>query len=38
MDRFDPAFTLGMFEGAGMTDVQAQAVYYDNAARLFGLS
>ncbi len=37
MDLFEPAFTLGMFEGAGMTDEQARAVYYDNAARLFGV-
>ncbi len=37
MDLLEPAFTLGMFEGAGMTEEQARAVYYDNAARLFGI-
>ena len=37
MDLFEPAFTLGMFEGAGMTEEQSRAVYYDNAARLFGV-
>lgn len=38
MDLFEPAFTLGMFEGAGLDEEQARAVYYDNAARLFGLA
>lgn len=37
MDLLDPAFTLGQFEGAGLTEEQKQAVYYDNAARLLGL-
>ncbi len=38
MDLFEPAFTLGMFEGARMTEEQRQAIYYDNAARLFGMA
>jgi len=38
MDLLDPAFTLGMFEGADISDEQRQAIYYDNAARLLGLS
>ncbi len=37
MDLFEPAFTLGMFEGAGLDEAQARAIYYDNAARIFGL-
>jgi len=37
MDLLDPAFTLGMFESADLTDQQRRAIYYDNAARLLGL-
>ena len=37
MDLLDPAFTLGAFEGADLTDEQRQSIYYDNAARLLGL-
>lgn len=37
MDLLEPAFTLGMFEGAEMTEEHSRAVYYDNAARLFGI-
>ncbi|MCD6361211.1 MAG: amidohydrolase family protein [Armatimonadetes bacterium] len=37
MDLFEPAFTLGMFEGAGLDEQQARAIYYDNAAKLFGV-
>ena len=37
MDLLDPAFTRGMFEAAHLTPRQQRAVYYDNAARLFGL-
>ena len=38
MDLIDPAFTLGMFEGAGLTDEQKRMIYYGNGARLLGLS
>lgn len=37
MDLIDPAFVLGMFEEAQMTEEEARAVYYDNGARLLGL-
>ena len=37
MDLIDPAFIIGMFEDAGLTEEQKQMIYYDNAARLFGL-
>jgi predicted TIM-barrel fold metal-dependent hydrolase len=37
MDLLDPAFTLGQFEGAQPTDQQRRAMYYENAARIFGL-
>lgn len=36
-DLLDPAFTLGMYEGAGLSEIQRQLIYWDNAARLFGL-
>jgi len=37
MDLLDPAFTLGMFEDAGLSQEQRQAIFWDNAARLLGL-
>jgi len=38
MDLIDPAFVMGMFEEADLTDAERRAVYYDNGARLLGLS
>jgi len=38
MDLLDPAFTLGMFDGAHLSDADRQAIMHDNAARLLGLS
>ncbi|MGD8238070.1 MAG: amidohydrolase family protein [Armatimonadota bacterium] len=38
LDLINPAFVLGMYEGAELTDAEKQAIYHDNAARLFGLS
>jgi len=38
LDLLTPAFTLGMFEGAELSDAEKQAIYHDNAARLFALS
>lgn len=37
MDLIDPAFVIGQFEEAGLTEQQKQAVYHDNAAKLFGM-
>ncbi len=37
MDLHAPAFTRGMFEGAGLTEEQQKMIYYDNAAQIFGL-
>jgi predicted TIM-barrel fold metal-dependent hydrolase len=37
MDLLDPAFTLGMFDGAHLSGEDRQAVMYGNAARLLGL-
>lgn len=36
MDLLDPAFTRGMFESAGLTDMQQKLIYHDNAAKLIG--
>ena len=36
-DLLDPAFTGGMFKGAGLDETQARLVYRDNAARLLQL-
>ncbi len=38
MDLIDPAFVLGMFEEADLTEAQKRAVYHDNGARLLGLA
>lgn len=38
VDLIDPAFVLGMFEQADLTDEEARAVFYDNGARLLGLT
>ncbi len=38
MDLIDPAFIIGMYEEAGLTQEQQQMIYHDNAARLFGLA
>ncbi|MFQ5808459.1 MAG: amidohydrolase family protein [Armatimonadota bacterium] len=38
LDLINPAFVLGMYEGADLTDAEKRAIYHDNAARLFGLS
>ncbi|MEA3403241.1 MAG: amidohydrolase family protein [Armatimonadota bacterium] len=37
MDLLDPAWSMGIFEGADLTDEERQAVYWDNAARLLGV-
>lgn len=37
MDLLAPAFTRGMFEGAGLSQQQQNMVYYHNAAQIFGL-
>jgi len=37
MDLIDPAFLIGMYETAGLSDSEKQMIYHDNAARLFGL-
>ncbi len=37
MDLLDPAFTLGMFGGAHLSDDDRQAIMHDNAARLLDL-
>jgi predicted TIM-barrel fold metal-dependent hydrolase len=37
-DLLDTAFTLGMYEGADLTHPQKQLIYWDNAARLFGMA
>jgi len=36
-DLLEPAFTRGMFEGAHLTEQQQQMIFWDNAARLFGI-
>ena len=36
-DLLDPAFTLGVFEAADLTDAERRAVYHDTASRLLGL-
>lgn len=36
-DLLDPAFTLGMYEGAGLSEAQQRLIYWENAARLLGL-
>jgi predicted TIM-barrel fold metal-dependent hydrolase len=37
MDLLDPAFTLGMFDGARLSDQDRQAIMHDNAAGLLNL-
>lgn len=37
MDLIDPAFVLGQYEAAGLTEAQQQAVYWDNPRRVLGL-
>jgi predicted TIM-barrel fold metal-dependent hydrolase len=37
LDLLTPAFALGMYEGAELSDTEKQAIYHDNAARLFHL-
>ncbi len=37
MDLLDPAFTMGMFEDADLSEVQRRAIFWGNAARLLGL-
>lgn len=37
MDLIDPAFMIGMYETAGLSDDEKRMIYYDNAAALFGL-
>ena len=34
MDLLDPAFTMGMFEEASLSDQDRQAIFFDNAAEL----
>ncbi len=38
MDLIDPAFVMGMFEEADLTEEERRAVYHDNGARLLGLA
>jgi predicted TIM-barrel fold metal-dependent hydrolase len=38
LDLLNPAFVLGMYEGADLSDSEKQAIYHDNAAKLFALS
>jgi predicted TIM-barrel fold metal-dependent hydrolase len=38
MDLLDPAFALGMFDGAHLSDEDRQAIMHDNAARLLNLT
>lgn len=38
MDLLDPAFTIGMFTDAGLSEAEWRAVFWDNAARILGLS
>ena len=33
----DPAFVLGTYQDAGIPEADQAAVYWDNAARLFGV-
>ena len=37
MDLIEPAFTMGMFQDAGLSDAQREAIFRHNAARLLGL-
>jgi len=37
MDLIDPAFVIGQYESAGLTEEQKQAVYWDNPRRVLGL-
>ncbi len=37
MDLIDPAFIIGMYEDAAVSEEQRQAIYYNNAAQLLGL-
>lgn len=38
MDLIDPAFMIGMYETAGLSEAEKQLIYYENAARLFELA
>ena len=38
MDLIDPAFVLGAYEDAHLTDEQLRTIYWDNAVRVLGLS
>jgi uncharacterized protein len=38
MDLIDPAFVIGQYEAAGLTEAQQQAVYQDNPRRVLGLT
>lgn len=37
MDLIDPAFIIGMYEDADLTDRQREIIYRENAARILGL-
>lgn len=37
MDLIDPAFTIGMYEDANLTDYQRRRIYSENAAQILGL-
>ncbi len=38
MDLIDPAFVLGCYEEAAMTEAEQRAVYWDNPVRVLGLT
>lgn len=38
VDLIDPAFLIGTYEDAGLTADQKRDIYYENSARLFGLT
>jgi predicted TIM-barrel fold metal-dependent hydrolase len=38
VDLIDPAFVIGQYEAAGLSDAQLQAIYWDNPRRVLGLA
>lgn len=38
MDLIDPAFVIGQYEGAGLSEAELQAIYWDNPRRLLGMA
>ncbi len=37
MDLLDPAFMIGQYESAGLSEEQLRAIYWDNPRRVFGM-